>query len=62
MARKARRTSKQRAASIRNLKIARAMKKRGTKKKFAKAYKRERKMGMPKQIARDLAWGMVRHK
>jgi hypothetical protein len=62
MARKTRRTAKQRAASRRNLEIARRMKKRGTKRKFAKAYKFQRKTGMPKSIARNVAWGMVRHK
>jgi hypothetical protein len=62
MARKTKRTAKQRSASRRNLEIARRMKKRGTKRAFAKAYKRERKLGMPKAIARNLAWGMVRHK
>ena len=57
-----RRTAKQRAASRRNLEIARKMKKRGSKRAFVKAYKRQRSEGMPKSVARNVAWGQVRHK
>ena len=56
------RTAKQRAASRRNLEIARRMKKRGSKRAFAKAYKKQRSHGMPKSIARNVAWGSVRHR
>ena len=62
MARKPRRTLKQKAASRRNLIIARRMKKKGSKGKFKKVYQDERKKGMPKSIARNLAWGIVRNR
>jgi hypothetical protein len=59
------RTSKQRAASRRNLEIARRVKasrgKKGAKKAFKSAYKAQRSFGMPKKIARNVAWGQLRH-
>jgi len=59
MARPKRRTAKQRAASRRNLEIARRMKKKGMKGKFKKRYKEQRSMGMPKNVARNVAWGSL---
>lgn len=63
MAKRRRTTQKQRAASRRNLEIARRMKKRGSSRRgFKKAYKRLRSEGMTKSIARNTAWGMIRNR
>lgn len=55
-------TAKQKAARKRNMAIARAAKKKGTKKHFKKEYQSQRAMGMPKNIARDVAWGALRNR
>lgn len=60
MKRKVRRTAKQKAASRRNLEIARRARKKGTKKHFKSEYKKQRSHGMPKNIARNVAWGAIR--
>lgn len=55
-------TAKQRSARKRNMEIARKAKKKGTKKHFKKAYKEQRSHGMPKTIARNVAWGIVKRR
>lgn len=55
-------TAKQRAARKRNIEIARKAKKKGTMKHFKKEYKHQRATGMPKSIARNVAFGVVKRR
>jgi len=55
-------TGAQRKARKVNIEIARKAKKKGTKKHFKAAYQEQRSHGMPKKIARNVAWGIVRRR